>query len=55
MLQNDSENYPFEPYNWEEDEPQWASEEEIRNVDGKAFDAGFCSIFNITPPDFESH
>ncbi len=53
MLQNDSTN---SPYDWEADpDPEWASEGEIRNVDGKAFDAGFCSIFNITPPDFESH
>jgi hypothetical protein len=52
MLTNDSENSP-EPYNQENDH-EWASEGEIKHVYGKDFDAGFCSIFNIVPPDFET-
>jgi hypothetical protein len=49
MLLHDSEN------SMEPEEPEWASETELAQQWSQNFDAGFCSIFNITPPDFESH
>jgi hypothetical protein len=52
MLQNDSQNFP-EPYDWEADEAEWASEDEIAKMWSQNFDRGFCSMFGIVPPDFE--
>jgi hypothetical protein len=52
MLQNDSPN-SGKPYDQEE-EPEWASEVELAQLWSWNFDAGFCSMFGIVPPDFET-
>jgi hypothetical protein len=59
MLQNDSEN-SGKPYDWATDlspydpDPEWATEEEINWIDGRAFDMGWCLFVGIVPPDFET-